>query len=115
MGAKKPNDARVEVAVKGRAIEAWRIGAQARQVCCELRRTGCQEGKVTGRADVNVRLARQAAGEARSPRRPHAAASQLGSPELQRDLDRRQVLLREDLARRIDNHRGPDLWRTAQC
>ena len=34
MFAKEPNDARVEVTVKGRSVEAGRIGTGARQVRC---------------------------------------------------------------------------------
>jgi len=57
MFAKEPNDAHVEVTVKGRSVEAGRIGTKARQVRRELRRAWRQKGIVTGRHDVNLRLA----------------------------------------------------------
>ena len=62
MLAEEPDNARVEVTVKGRSVEAGRIGTKTRQVRSELRRARCQEGKVTGRNGVNVGLARQAVG-----------------------------------------------------
>src|SRR6266481_100686 len=52
MFAKEPNDAGVEVAVKGRSVKAGRIGTKTRQVRRELRRARCQEDKVTGRNGV---------------------------------------------------------------
>ena len=108
MFAKEPNDARVEVAVKGRSVKAGRIGTKTRQVRRELRRARCQEGKVTGRHDVNVRLARQAISDTRGARRTHASSSQFGSPELQGNIDCGQIILRENFTRWIDNHCSAD-------
>src|SRR4051812_24479815 len=48
MLVKKPDDTRVEVAVKGRSVEAVRIGAKARQARRELRRAGRQKSEVIG-------------------------------------------------------------------
>src|SRR3954451_5694893 len=87
MFVKEGDNTRVEVAVKGRSIEARRIAAKARQARRELRRTGWQKSEVAGRHGMNVRLARQADGNAPGACRIHASAAQFGPPELQRDGD----------------------------
>src|SRR4051812_37383559 len=106
MVAKEPDDFGVEVTVKGRYVEARRIAAKARQVRREPRRARWQKGKLSSRHGVNVRLARQAIGHARRAVWTDARTPQFGSPELERNLDRGQILFRENDARRID--RGHD-------
>jgi hypothetical protein len=60
---KKLHDARVEIAVKGRSIEAsGHVGADAGHCRRELRRARWQEDKVIGRNGADVWLARQAVG-----------------------------------------------------
>src|ERR1700756_1409416 len=86
MRAKEADDARIEVAVKGGPVETGRVGANARDGGGELRRAGRQECEVAGRDDMNVRLARQALGNAHGARRPPASASQFGSPVLKGDF-----------------------------
>ncbi len=108
MLTKEPDDARVEVAVKGRSVEGGRIGTKARQVRRELRRARRQKSEMAGRHDMNVRLARQAARNARGARRIHACASQFSSPELERDFNDSQIVLGESDTRRIGNHGSPD-------
>ena len=55
MFAKESNNARVEVPVKSRSVEAGRIGTRARQVRRELWRARRQKSVVTGWDDGNVR------------------------------------------------------------
>ena len=69
---KEPQDARVEVAVKGCPIEARRIGAEARQVGGKLRRARRQECEVASRHDMNLGLARQCIQDARNAFRVNA-------------------------------------------
>jgi hypothetical protein len=54
MFAKESNNARVEVPVKSRSVEAGRIGTWARQVRRELWRARRQKSVVTGWDDGNV-------------------------------------------------------------
>jgi len=59
MLAKEPDDAGVELTVKGRPVEARRlVGANAWYGRRELRRTRRQERIVAGWHDMNVRFAR---------------------------------------------------------
>ena len=77
MFPKEPNNARVEIAVKGCPVEARRhVRANARDCRRQLRRARRQEGKVTGRNGVNVGLARQLAGGERGARRADAIATE---------------------------------------
>jgi hypothetical protein len=110
MFAEKPHNARVELAVKGGPVEAGRIiGANARYGSRELWRAGCQECKVAGWHDMNVRFAREAICNASIARTvTHAWASPFGSPELEGDFNSGQIILRKNSSRWIDNHRGLD-------
>jgi hypothetical protein len=109
MFAKEPNDARVEVTVKGRSVKAGRIGTKTRQVRRELRRARCQEGKVTGRNGVNVRRARQAVGGDGGVFRIHVSASQFRSPDQQGDLDLCQAFPGKHIVQwSVGKHSGPD-------
>src|SRR3954453_23467099 len=109
MLSKESYNARVENAVKGCPVEARHIGANPRDGGRELRRAGRQECKMSGRYDMNLGLARQAACDARRARTiAHARASPFGSPELQRDFDGGQIVRRKNAGRGIHNHRGPD-------
>src|SRR5437667_3330037 len=108
MFAKEPNDAGVEVAVKGRSVKAGRIGTKTRQVRRELRRARCQEDKVTGRNGVNVRLARQAVGGDGGVFRIHVSASQFRSPDQQGDLDLCQAFPSKHIVQwSVGKHGGP--------
>src|SRR6266446_3081508 len=109
MFAKEPNDAGVEVAVKGRSVKAGRIGTKTRQVRRELRRARCQEGEVTGRNGVNVRLARQAVGGDGGVFRIRVSASQFRSPDQQGDLDLCQAFPSKHIVQwSVGKHGGPD-------
>src|SRR3954468_19409506 len=109
MLSKESYNARVEIAVKGCPVEARQIGANPRDSGRELLGAGRQECKMSGRHDMNLGLARQAACDARRARTvAHARASPFGSPELQRDLDGVQIVRRKNASRGIHNHRGPD-------
>src|SRR5262249_19639345 len=116
MFAEESCHARVEVLVKGCSIEVpWIVGADARDGGRELRRAGCQERKVAGWHDVNIRLARKAicnasiVGTVTDP-----WSSTLGAPELEGNFDRGQIISRKGRTRWIDNNRGLDtciMWR----
>ena len=109
MFAKEPNDARVEVTVKGHSVKAGRIGTKTRQVRRELRRARCQESKVTGRNRVNVRLARQPVGGAGGVFWIHASPSQFRSPDQQGDLNLCQAFLSKHVIQwSVGKHCGPD-------
>ena len=63
----KPRDARIEFAVERCPVEArGLVGANARYGGRELRRARCQERKVAGRYDMNVRFSREGC-ERRAP------------------------------------------------
>src|SRR4051794_30769376 len=109
MLSKESYNARVEIAVKGCPVEARHIGANPRYRGRELLRAGRQECKMSGRHEMNLGLARQAACDARRARTvAHARTSPFGSPELQGDFDGSEIVRRKNAGRRIDNHRGPD-------
>src|SRR5262249_40505704 len=114
--AEEPRHARVEFAVKGCPVEARRhVRANARDGGPELPPARAQECEVAGRHDMDFGVARKDASDARRARTvADARTSQLGSPVLQRDLDRGQIVSRKNPARGIDNHGGLDtrvLWR----
>src|SRR3982074_1976917 len=109
MLAKETDNACVEVTVKGRSVEARRIGAKARQVRCNLWRTGRQKSEVTGRHDANVWSARQAIGGSRRVFRIHASPPQFRSPDQQGDLDPCEAFLNKQRVRcSVGKHSGPD-------
>jgi hypothetical protein len=62
---------------------------------------------------MDLGLARQAVRDARHGRTvAHAGTAELRAPELERALDRGEILPRQDDRRRIDDHRGTtaELW-----
>ena len=108
MRAEEGGDISVELVVKGNAIEVRRIiGADARNGGRKLRRAWCQECKMASRQGVNVRCARKAVcNPSIAGTVSYAWSSAFGSPILQRDFDRGQIILRECSIGWIDNDRG---------
>src|SRR3954462_7867038 len=106
MLGKEPDDLGFEHPMKRRAVEICRrVGADAWHGDGQLRGAGREEGEVRGVRDVDVGIARKRGSDPRGATRISAVASALGTPYLQRDLDRSQIELRErGRRRRVGEH-----------
>src|SRR5689334_19181743 len=82
----------IERAMECRPVEfGRRIDADARYSRGKLCGAGREEGEVGGRDDVNLRMAGKAACDVLRTLGGYTIAAQLGSPDLKRNPDARQI------------------------